>query len=98
MKLKSARVAFAAIAAVVLATSLTACAPSTGYPAAARSNFLSSCTAQAGATAAMCERCFDAVEEAYTYEEFVALDTAIANGTASQADTDKLTGIVASCA
>lgn len=46
----------------------------------------------------MCDACFDSVKEAFTYDEFVKLDTAIRMGTASRADSDKLADIVAGCA
>ena len=70
----------------------------TDYPASVRTNFVTSCETQPGATTPMCDVCFDSVEEAFTYDEFVKLDTAIRMGTASRADSDKLAEIIADCA
>lgn len=84
-----------------LVASLTACASSDesgDYPASVRTNFVTSCETQAGATTAMCDVCFDSVKEAFTYDEFVKLDTAIRMGKASRADSDKLAAIIAECA
>lgn len=99
---------FSVLSAAVLFAGLTACTSSTStttsssrpsqYPSNVRKNFLTSCEAQPGATSTTCSRCLAAVEKAFTYDEFVELDTAIRMGTATRADSDKLAGILADCA
>lgn len=81
-------------------TSAPAPAPAASeeYPAEIRANFVASCAAQPGASEEMCNQCFEVVQQEFSYDEFIDLDTAIRNGTATQADTDKLTGVLAQCA
>ena len=67
------------------------------YPDKVRSNFIAACDSQPGATSTTCGECFEAVEDAFTFDEFVELETAIRMGTASRADSDKLAGVLASC-
>lgn len=86
------------LACVALASSLTACAASNDYPDSVRANFIGACETQPGATTSLCERCLDVVEDSFSYDEFVELDTAIRAGTATRADSDKLAGIISSCA
>lgn len=104
----------AILSAFALAATLTACispspAPSAlpatsaspdahHYPASIRSNFLAACEAQNGATSSLCGRCLEVVEGAYTYDDFVKLDTAIRMKTASRADSDRLASILKNCA
>ena len=80
---------------------LTACAPSAAsgdYPTEVRKNFLAACEAQPGATSVTCGRCLEKVEDAFTYDEFVELDTAVRMGTASREDSDKLAKVLKACA
>ncbi|MDI6024430.1 hypothetical protein QBL02_12850 [Leucobacter sp. UT-8R-CII-1-4] len=74
-------------------------APQNGseYPAQVRDNFVSSCSSQAGASEELCGKCFEVVTETFTFEEFMALETAIASGTATEEDNAKLTAVLDKC-
>lgn len=82
-----------------ISMTLISCSASTPnkFPAQVRENFVVSCAAQPGAGEALCGRCLELLEEQYDLDEFLELDTAIRLGTASRADSDKLTSIMIEC-
>lgn len=98
-----------AVALLLLAVlPLSACASSEQAPAPAsassgfseeiRVNFLESCEAQDGATAARCGCALDAIEKTFSEKQFIKLEMAIATGTgASDEDLDKITDALTSC-
>jgi hypothetical protein len=81
-------------------TAVSAEAPNTSnnYPTEVRANFVAACEAQPGATTAVCNGCLEAVENAFSYDKFVEIDTAIRMGTSSREDSDKLASVLADCA
>ena len=62
-----------------------------------RANFMEACVAQSGATEASCGDCLVALENEYTFDEFVALDAAMREGTVEPAEQERFDAIVAEC-
>ena len=51
-----------------------------GYPKVVESNFIKSCTAQAGATQTKCQCAFDKIKGSLSYDEFKKADAAERQG------------------
>ena len=60
-------------------------------------NFMEASVAQSGATEASCGDCLVALENEYTFDEFVALDAAMREGTVEPAEQERFDAIVAEC-
>ncbi len=98
MRLRSFGRSAALIISVGVAGSLLGCSEAADeWPAQVRTNFIESCEAQPGATSEQCSRCFLAVKDAYTYDEFVELEAAIEEGSASEADLEKFMEVLIKC-
>ncbi len=64
-------------AAVVAALGAAGCGGNDEYPEAVEEQFMTSCLAQGGATAANCRCVFDGLEEELSYEDFRKAEVAI---------------------
>jgi len=90
----------ATLAVAGLMFALASCAstsPDSQYPDDVRANFMEACVAQSGATEASCGDCLVALENEYTFDEFVALDAAMREGTVEPAEQERFDAIVAEC-
>src|SRR4051812_11049664 len=60
-----------------------------GYPKTAETNFLNSCSAQAGATKAKCQCALDKIEQKISFDEFKKADAALREGKSADPNTQK---------
>ena len=91
---RSAALVFSLAAAV----SVVGCSSSGAWPAQVRENFLGTCDVEGGLGTEGCNRCFDELEKVYTLDEFLEFEEAVSDGTVTDAQMEKFTGVAESCA